>query len=90
MDPEGQWMSDLPKGIFLDDAIFISHAQWMYMAICTPPDPSDEFIITGNSYNVFEWPNYFAADDETGKVEGTAYTSPSRVCPHIPKAGDCP
>ena len=86
MDPEGKWMSDLPKCIFVDDAMwFITHVQCMYMAICTPSNPSDEFILTDNSYNVFEGPNYFAADEETGKVGGTANTPLHEFAPISPK-----
>jgi Protein of unknown function (DUF4238) len=86
MDPEGNWMQDLPKRMFLNDAMwFISHAQSMYMAICTPSDPSDEFILTDNSYNVFEGPNYFAADEGTGKIQGTAYTPLHEFAPISPK-----
>jgi hypothetical protein len=47
----------------------------MYMAICTLSSPSDEFVLIDNSYIVFEGPNYSAADEETGKIEGTAHTS---------------
>jgi hypothetical protein len=86
MDPEGEWMQELPKRMFLHDAQwFISHVQSMYMAICTPSDPYDEFILTDNSYNVFEGPNYFAADEGTGKVEGTAYTPIHEFAPTSPK-----
>jgi hypothetical protein len=86
MDPEGEWMKDLPKRMFTEDALgFIIHAQCMYMAICTPSDPSDEFILTDNSYNVFEGPNFFAADEETGKVEGTAYTPLHEFAPVSPR-----
>jgi hypothetical protein len=86
MDPEGRWVEDLPKRMFTDDAIwFISHAQFIYMAICTPSKPDDEFILTDNSYNVFEGPNCFAADEHTGKVEAGAYTPLHEFAPISPK-----
>jgi Protein of unknown function (DUF4238) len=86
MDPEGKWIQDLPKNMFLYDAFwFITHVQSMYMAICTPSEPSDEFILTDNSYNVFEGPNCFAADEETGKVEGTYYAPLHEFAPVSPK-----
>jgi hypothetical protein len=86
MDPDGKWMQDLPKRIFHLDAFgFITHVQSMYMAICTPSDPSDEFILADNSYNIFEGPNCFAADEDTGKVEGTAYTPLHEFAPISPK-----
>lgn len=86
MDPEGEWIKDLPKRMFVDDAIwFIAHAQCMYMAICTPSNPSDEFILTDNSYNVFEGPNCFVTDKTTGKVEGGSHTPFHEFAPISPK-----
>ena len=86
MDPEDKWMQDLPKHMFYCDAMwFITHAQWMFMAICTPSDPTDDFILTDNSYNVFEGPNCFAADEGTGKIEGTFYTPLHEFAPVSPK-----
>lgn len=86
MDPEGKWLLDLPKRMFLDNAMwFISHTEYMYIAICTPSDPNDEFILTDNSYNVFEGPNYFTVDEDSGKVEATAYTPLHEFAPISPK-----
>ncbi|KUJ19709.1 uncharacterized protein LY89DRAFT_611477 [Mollisia scopiformis] len=74
MDPEKKWIHDLPKCMYTDDAMgFIIHAEGMYMAICTPSNAGDEFILTDNSYNVFEGPNCFVTDKSTGKVEGSAH-----------------
>ena len=74
MDPEMAWMKELPKQMYVDDAMwFISHAQFMYMAICTPSDPSDEFILTDNSYNIFEGPLSFVTDKTSGKPEAASY-----------------
>ena len=86
MDPEGAWILELPKRMFFTDAMwFVSHCQSKYMAICTPSDPNDEFILTDNSYNVFEGPNYSAADERTGKIEGTAHTPLHEFAPISPK-----
>jgi hypothetical protein len=42
MGPEGEWIKDLPKRMFSDNAMwFIIHAQRIYIAICTPPNPSE-------------------------------------------------
>jgi len=42
MDPEGEWIKDLPKRMFSDNAMwFIIHPQRIYMAICTPSNPSE-------------------------------------------------
>jgi hypothetical protein len=71
--------------MFVDDAMwFIMHTQYMYMAICTP-NPSDEFILTENSYNVFERSNCFGTDEGTGKVQGASYTSLHEFAPISPK-----
>lgn len=86
MDPEGKWIHDLPKRMFTDDAMwFIIHVQMMYMAICTPSNPADEFILTDNSYNIFEGPNCFAIDKETGRVEPAAHSPLHEFAPISPK-----
>lgn len=86
MDPEGLWMTALPQQMYPDDAIwFITHAQAMYMAICTPSDPGAEFILTDNSYGIFEGPNTFAKDGETGKIVETGWTSFHEFAPLTPK-----
>lgn len=86
MDPEGKWTLDLPKRMFVDDAIwFITHAQYMHMAICTPSNSSNEIILTDNSYNVFEGPNCFITDEYTRKVEGVFYTPLHEFAPISPK-----
>jgi hypothetical protein len=86
MDPEGKWEQDLPKRMFVDDAIwFIVHVQMMYMAICTPSNPADEFILTDNSYNVFEGPFCFVNDAKTGNVEAASLTPLHEFAPISPK-----
>jgi hypothetical protein len=73
MDAGGRWKAELPLRMFLDDAMwFITHVDSAYTAICTPSDPHDEFILTENSYNVFEGPFSFVKDKTTGKVEAAA------------------
>jgi len=86
MDPEKNWVKDLPKHMFFEDAMwFIMHVEWSYMAICTPSNPRDEFILTDNSYNVFEGPNSFVTDKYTGKVEGRAHAPLHEFAPISPK-----
>ncbi|KAE8443203.1 hypothetical protein EG329_002071 [Mollisiaceae sp. DMI_Dod_QoI] len=86
MDPEGKWVEDLPKRMFVEDAMwFVLHVQMTYMAICTPSNPDDEFILTDNSYNVFEGPNCFVTDKNTGKVEGVSYSTLHKFAPISPK-----
>lgn len=86
MDPEGKWIHDLPKRMFTDDAMwFIMHVQMMYMAICTPSNPADEFILTDNCYNIFEGPNCFATDKKTGRIEPAAHAPLHEFAPISPK-----
>lgn len=63
MDPERKWIRTLPQEMFPDDALwFIMHCDSYYMAICTPSEATDQFILTDNCYNVFEGPNTFRKD----------------------------
>ncbi|XXH01737.1 hypothetical protein Hte_008098 [Hypoxylon texense] len=86
MDPEGLWMKNLLGQMYPDDAIwFISHAQGMFMAICTPSNPGAEFILTDNSYGIFEGPNTFAKDPKTGDVIEAGWTNFHEFAPLSPK-----
>ncbi len=86
LDPEGKWVHYLPKRMFVDDDMwFIVHVQMMYMAICTPSSPADEFILTDNSCNIFEGPNCFTTDKKTGRVEPAAHTPLHEFAPISPK-----
>ncbi|KAK7408402.1 hypothetical protein QQX98_009442 [Neonectria punicea] len=85
MDPENKWIVELPKNMFyLDAKWFIAHVQMSYMAICTPSGAKDEFILTDNSYNIFEGPNAFVTDEATGKVEGAAHAPLHEFAPISP------
>lgn len=86
MDSEKAWIKELPKHMYADDAMwFILHAQSMYMAICTPSDPSDEFILTDNSYNIFEGPFAFVTDKTSSNLEAASYTPLHEFAPISPK-----
>ncbi len=48
MNPAGEWRGKILERIYSYDAqLFIHHTEAFYMAICTPDEPSDEFIISG-------------------------------------------
>ncbi|TXC06125.1 hypothetical protein FocTR4_00010842 [Fusarium oxysporum f. sp. cubense] len=86
MDPEREWMEKIKKQMYSHDANWlIMHVQGMYMAICTPWNPDDEFILTDNSYNVFEGPNHFAQDIQTGEVHGVADVNFHEFAPVSPR-----
>ncbi|CAH0027836.1 unnamed protein product [Clonostachys rhizophaga] len=76
MDVEGEWRKELPRQMFSDDARwFIIHVSFFYMALCTPVDPQDEFVLTDNCYNMFEGPNTFIKDENTGEEHGSYHGS---------------
>lgn len=86
MDLDNKWILDLTKQMYPDDAMwFVSHVQSYYMAFCTPASDKDEFILTDNSYGVFEGPNHFVKDIGTGKVAGDVHTPLHLFAPVSPK-----
>ncbi|KAK5658140.1 hypothetical protein OQA88_2113 [Cercophora sp. LCS_1] len=86
MDLEGKWQKELPKRMYPDDAMwFINHTETYFMSICTPAKHEEEFILTDNSYGVFEGPNTFTRNKETGEVEGSAYCPLHTFAPVSPK-----
>jgi len=86
MSPEREWRLEITKRMFPDDAMwFVSHVGCSYMAICTPANAGDEFILTDSSYNIFEGPNCFAKDINTGEVVGVGHTPLHEFAPVSPK-----
>lgn len=66
---------DLYRCMYLDDALwFIAYTKIFYMAICTPSNSDVEFILTDNSYNIFEGPNTCARNKDIGRLKDLAYT----------------
>ncbi|KAI0474503.1 hypothetical protein F4859DRAFT_483418 [Xylaria cf. heliscus] len=85
MDTEN-WKQELLTDMYEDDAMwFIMHSEMMYMAICTPSEPDTEFILTDNSYNVFEGPNTFVKNPATGEFQDSGWTSFHEFAPLSPK-----
>ncbi|ATZ56756.1 hypothetical protein BCIN_13g05880 [Botrytis cinerea B05.10] len=75
MDPEGKWVEDLFEHIYPGDALWVfANIQTMYLALCTPSDPSEEFILTENAFSIHEGPVSYKTDRRTGKQTQTAYT----------------
>lgn len=69
MDSDLKWVSELPTKMFpCDAAWFIAHTQMYYLAFCTPSNPSQEFILTDNCFNVFEGPSTFIRDQKTNEI----------------------
>lgn len=75
MDVKGDWMKELPARIYPDDANwFIMHTQMMYLALCTPTNKDQEFLLTENAYGVYEGPSALLKDPSTGETILTPYT----------------
>ncbi|KAK3312516.1 hypothetical protein B0H66DRAFT_485832 [Apodospora peruviana] len=86
MDLEAKWRLELPKRMFPTDAMwFFSHVDHSYMAICTPSCAEEEFILTDNSYNIFEGPSTFVQDADSGKLEGGLHANIHDFAPISPK-----
>ncbi|KAI0433530.1 hypothetical protein F5Y09DRAFT_298681 [Xylaria sp. FL1042] len=80
------WERQLTENMYLEDAKwFFMHTEMMYMAICTPSEPEAEFILTDNSYNVFEGPNTFVQNPATGEIMDSGWTSFHEFAPLTPK-----
>ncbi len=75
MDVKDEWILDFPTRIYPDDARwFIMHTQMMYLALCTPANKDDEFLLTENAYGIYEGPSSVAIDPQTGETIMTPYT----------------
>ncbi|KAL5086468.1 hypothetical protein Trisim1_009038 [Trichoderma cf. simile WF8] len=86
MDPERKWLQTLPQKMFPTDALWCTnHVGNYYMAICTPSEVADEFILTENCYNVFEGLSTFAVDKATGQVAGGTQAAFHEFAPISPR-----
>lgn len=75
MDPQMQWKDRLMESMYPDDAMwFLAHCQMMYLALCTPANAADEFLLTENLYNIHEGPVSLFSDPESKKIKQGAYT----------------
>ncbi|ELR09756.1 hypothetical protein VC83_01180 [Pseudogymnoascus destructans] len=75
MDPGGKWMEEIRKRAYPADAEwFVHHTQNMFMALCTPSEQYDEFLLTENGYGIHEGPVSGQVDPSTGKFTATSYT----------------
>jgi len=75
MDVKDDWIRDFPTRIYPGDAMwFIAHTQMMYLALCTPANKDDEFLLTENAYGIYEGPSSVVKDPITGETIMTPYT----------------
>ena len=69
MDPQMKWTEWLNEHVYPDDAMwFIAHCQMMYLALCTPASPDDEFLLTENAYSIHEGPVSYFVDPVTKEM----------------------
>ncbi|KAK3947352.1 hypothetical protein QBC32DRAFT_354635 [Pseudoneurospora amorphoporcata] len=86
MDPELNWIRELPKKMYYNDAMwFVTHVQSCYMALCVPSEAENEFILADNSYSVYEGPNKYARDIKSNKEEALGYVELHTFAPVSPK-----
>ncbi|KAH7635529.1 hypothetical protein B0T09DRAFT_379318 [Sordaria sp. MPI-SDFR-AT-0083] len=86
MDPELNWIRELPKKMYYNDAMwFVTHVQSSYMALCVPSEAENEFILADNSYSVHEGPNKYARDIKSDKEEALGYVELHTFAPISPK-----
>ncbi|KAI0505967.1 hypothetical protein F5B22DRAFT_489533 [Xylaria bambusicola] len=85
MDADG-WEKELADNMYLEDAKwFLMHTQMMYMAILAPEDLGAEFILTDNSYNIYEGPSTVEMNPLTGVATETKWTNLHEFAPLSPK-----
>ncbi|KAJ4862291.1 hypothetical protein T069G_03245 [Trichoderma breve] len=86
MDDELNWISELPERMYPDDAKWaIMHCQSFFMAICTPSNAQDEFLLTDNCYHVSEGVFQCSVSLETGESKVGAWTNFHEFAPISPK-----
>ena len=74
MDPQMRWMNLLMESMYPDDAMwFVAHCQ-MFLALCTPADVAEEFLLTENLYSIHEGPVSLLSDPNTKETRQGAYT----------------
>ncbi|PTB76331.1 hypothetical protein M440DRAFT_1431034 [Trichoderma longibrachiatum ATCC 18648] len=68
MDAKESWKKSIFKSVYFPIAdAFVSHIGGMYMAICTPANPDEEFVLADNCYNVTEGPTTSYYDETSGR-----------------------
>jgi hypothetical protein len=75
IDPEGQRIRDLGDHIYPGDAMWLyMNVQTMYLVLCTPSNPSEEFIVTENAFSIHEGRVGYSVDPVTGETTMGANT----------------
>ncbi|KAF4637367.1 hypothetical protein G7Y89_g714 [Cudoniella acicularis] len=75
MDVEGEWEKTLMERMYPPDTLYFSmNTTFFYMALCTPRNEANEFLMTENGYGVHEGPVSTSTDLRTRKTTVSAYT----------------
>jgi hypothetical protein len=86
MDYQMDWMDQLRKRIYPDDAAWcINNIQGFYMAFVTPNNKEEEFLLTQNAYSIYEGATTLNLGPVTGKLEVSAYTEFHLFAPIAPR-----
>ncbi|KAH6659071.1 hypothetical protein BKA67DRAFT_543484 [Truncatella angustata] len=86
MDAEGRWRTKLQDTMFpADAAMFVFHIEHSYIALCTPEENGDEFILTDQAYNLFEGPTHNTFCGETHEYMGETYMCFHEFAPVSPR-----
>jgi hypothetical protein len=66
LDSDGIFLIDIVDRIYPGDALWVfANIQMMYLVLCTPSDPSEEFILTENAFSIHEGPVSYSVDTRT-------------------------
>ncbi|MCJ1395577.1 hypothetical protein MMC18_008463 [Xylographa bjoerkii] len=86
MDAEQQWIRTIIDNASPGDTKwFFAHIQGSYLAFCQTSNLNYEFLLTGNTYAIFEGPHSEAFDPVTQKMVTRAYTEHHCFAPISPR-----
>ncbi|ESA43027.1 hypothetical protein GE21DRAFT_6437 [Neurospora crassa] len=86
MGSESKWVDELFEKMSRGDAIwFAGHFQDFYMALCVPSEAKNEFILTDNSYSIYEGPSEYGPNGKSNKEECLASLELHTFAPVSPK-----
>ncbi|PKY00030.1 hypothetical protein P168DRAFT_330605 [Aspergillus campestris IBT 28561] len=86
MDAGGQWRRTIFNHVYPDDAMmFVAHVQTFFLTFCEPESPQLEFLLTENSFGVYEGPSDCGFDARTGKIVPGLYTKWHMFAPVAPR-----
>lgn len=82
MDAERLWIQKIQAQVYPDDAkLFILHVEGNFLAFCKPGACEEEFLLTENSYCVFEGPSNPTLNLLSGDVAPGIYTEYHNFAP---------